>query len=1080
MANPLRTNELDLKDPINDIQDGLIDPAKRPEQQEPPGFFNTLRNPAELILEESIPASLYQWITGNTKKVQAEKALKFLQQYPELQNSVPYKEAERIYNKYGYLLEEGNQSFDSSEFLKMAKQYPSVFGAELVNMMVADPYLLLFPALGFARLGRGVSNAIKLKYAKAFRAVPLTKEETLLKKTTNADILYGAMGSVLTPLAFSTAMQLGESGKISGSRTTAETTIGATAGLLISGALGTVSGLVSKLNNIKPDKINKIVNNILDEHKQDPEILFKYSKENGVLELINKIEEKTKATGKALDEAADPIKTLDHKEKITTVTRDLIDNAVNASKNSAIKNASTIGALVAAGSFITADDHKIESAGKGFVLGASIYGAARLANKYLKNPYDKDYAKIIKNYENTVEASNKSYYIYQAHMSDLLNDLNHLLPDPRSQQKIFYHTQGVKFEGKLIFSLNNFSKNEKAAIPLVNNIMKMFEKSLSNGDESLLTHTLTNYLPRIWDQYTGSNPSLFAKNYIAKLYGKDASFVFANKRLFKDINKAFDLGFRLRPGADNAFELIKLYSFAAGQAVNTRNILKVLRTTNLPGPNKIPYIAVTKEELSNLALGSHANIYVPFQHPYIKNGLEIKVHPALVTPLKMLFSSDTESKLMAAVFNINLLMKRGAVGFSFFHAGGLLESMLIAKLSFKQMWSSITGKSDLLKSVTGDPTLKFSDFPLRENTIKIIEQSGHKEVLHFAQSVGLEVHKPIDIEFDRFYAVLNSAANGVNSVIGNAFGTKTVGKAIAVFKWFDKITWDRIYTSGKLFTFLKNFESLSKVGDDLAKIQYNGQIASRLTNDAFGGLNWSKITQEIQNPIFKKLATTLFQPGSRGYMGLIMFAPDWTIANLRIAFKTLPMFEKDPAARRLYQSYFVRTALIYATIGSALNYIFSGHSLLENKDPTRIDLGNGDVLTFSKQFMEPFDWITDPSGTGLKKIGSLPKGVIEVLLNKQYLNSKWSPRIAEHDDNNLSKALKYGGQVGRKFLPIWVQQATETVQKGLIKDGISINLASDVALNWFLGQTGHPKYKEPRQSQYKLQGLVRNPYETLF
>ena len=116
--------------------------------------------------------------------------------------------------------------------VKMVKQYPSVFGAELVNMIIADPYLFLLPSVAYARLGRGISNSIKLKNAKSFKSVKLTPEELVLKQNANADILYGAMGSVLTPLAFSTAMQLGEQGVISGSRTTLETTIGATAGLL--------------------------------------------------------------------------------------------------------------------------------------------------------------------------------------------------------------------------------------------------------------------------------------------------------------------------------------------------------------------------------------------------------------------------------------------------------------------------------------------------------------------------------------------------------------------------------------------------------------------------------------------------------------------------------------------------------------------------------------------------------------------------------------------------------------------------------------------------------------------------------
>ncbi len=34
-----------------------------------------------------------------------------------------------------------------------------LFGAELVYMMVADPYLFLLPSVAYARLGRGISNS---------------------------------------------------------------------------------------------------------------------------------------------------------------------------------------------------------------------------------------------------------------------------------------------------------------------------------------------------------------------------------------------------------------------------------------------------------------------------------------------------------------------------------------------------------------------------------------------------------------------------------------------------------------------------------------------------------------------------------------------------------------------------------------------------------------------------------------------------------------------------------------------------------------------------------------------------------
>ena len=269
-------------------------------------------------------------------------------------------------------------------------------------------------------------------------------------------------------------------------------------------------------------------------------------------------------------------------------------------------------------------------------------------------------------------------------------------------------------------------------------------------------------------------------------------------------------------------------------------------------------------------------------------------------------------------------------------------------------------------------------------------------------------------------------------------------------------------------------------GDTVAQIYSKATRAAQFTNDAFGGQNWDMLANRIRNRTLKTLTQTTFAPGSRGYMQLLLFAPDWTLSNIRIIAKSLPAFESDPDLRRLYQYYFARAALTYATVGSALNYIFSGHSILENTDPTRIDLGDGQVLTFSKQLMEPFHWITDPQSTGLKKIGSLPRTTIEVLTNKQYLITKWSPNITKKDDEAIEKGLKIGGHVGMRFLPIWLQSASRNIAEGLQEQGLSLDLASDTAVDFVLGQLGHPRYQGPRYTQYKTKGLIRDPYKTLF
>ena len=63
---------------------------------------------------------------------------------------------------------------DIKEVGNMIKQNPKVFGAELINMIVADPYLLFLP-LGWGRLGRAVVNSIRMKTGKRLQYKKLAK-----------------------------------------------------------------------------------------------------------------------------------------------------------------------------------------------------------------------------------------------------------------------------------------------------------------------------------------------------------------------------------------------------------------------------------------------------------------------------------------------------------------------------------------------------------------------------------------------------------------------------------------------------------------------------------------------------------------------------------------------------------------------------------------------------------------------------------------------------------------------------------------------------------------------------------------
>ena len=288
MANDFNVNEFKLKDPVRSIPDGLKEPVK----DSTPGFFQSLRNPYHLWLEESLPASLYQWMTGNTKKKQAQEALNYIRNNPQQQGSKIYQEAERKLQRFGYLLDDGPMSIDMKEVGNMIKANPKLFGAELVNMIMADPWLLFMP-LGWHRLGRGVVNGIRLK-----RAKNLSMTTVAAKKADNiADIKVGAMATLGIPFAFSTAWQLGEDATLDPKRTTIETTIGATAGALISVGFAGTGALAQRLTQVPKNRVLQIQNQVLNKHGINPEKLLDYN-ENGIFrsvdELINAIQKQTR------------------------------------------------------------------------------------------------------------------------------------------------------------------------------------------------------------------------------------------------------------------------------------------------------------------------------------------------------------------------------------------------------------------------------------------------------------------------------------------------------------------------------------------------------------------------------------------------------------------------------------------------------------------------------------------------------------------------------------------------------------------------------------------------------------------
>jgi hypothetical protein len=1072
MANDFNLNEFKLKDPVRNIEDGLQEPIK----DSTPGFFQSLKNPIDLWREESLPASLYQWISGNTKKKQTQEAYDYLRNNPDKRGGKFYQEAERIMNRFGYLLDEGPMNIDLKEVGNMMKANPKMFGAELVNMMMADPYLLFMP-MGWSALGRGVVNSLRLKYSKAFT---MTRQKPKLLKLAQqenvANLKVGAFATLATPFVFSTVWQGSEDRTLDPKRTTIETTIGATAGAVISVGFAGMSAATSRALSVPKIKTDNATTKVLKRNGVEPENLVK-KLESGNYKTVEDLLDELK---KEVQDLEDPIKFNAVAAEITAAMRPAIETGWDMAVNTAVK-ASAIGGVVGAAQFLTSEDDKLIATAKGFGAGAAIYGAAKI----LGRNFGKVDNEIALAGESALDAMKFSTVKINTAAQNLSNKIKEALPDAiDSRRKVFYYITKAKVNRQTFeydsnlkpISINELTEPEQNVAKTIEKIFQDYNKILGEEGSQLFMNQRANYLPLMWDHYNHrQQPFRFSSEFDKQVAGPSGKFQFNRRGVFADINAGLVKKYKIRPGMDDPAELVRIYGFAASKALATRSLIRHLETHKVNN-NALIFRSVK----NNIDLKD----YEEFIHPYFEGKGAVFVHKGMHRSLRMVFDATEEQAFMGALFTTNLMMKRLAVGFSFFHAGALVESMLFAgnKLNFIKKTLDPRKKPELLEMVN-NPNKTITEFP---TAIQQLKAAGYDDVARFAQGAGLQITTPEDIGFDRFYYNLR----GIDTFLKNHFGISSGGQAEKVFRWFDRITWDRVFTAAKLHTFLQILDSpklkgvpntlVIQPGDTIGQIYAKASKAAQFTNDAFGGQNWEQVANRIRTPWVKQLAQTTLRPGSRGYMQLLLFAPDWTISNIRIIAKSLPAFESDEGLRRMYQYYFARAALTYAAAGSALNYIFSGHSILENTDPTRIDLGNGQVLTFSKQLMEPFHWITDPQSTGLKKIGSLPRTTIEVLTNKKYLTTKWSPNITKKDDNAIEKGLSIGGHVGKRFLPIWLQQASASIEQGLLKDGLSLDLAADTSVDFVLGQLGHPRYQGPRYTQYKTKGLVRSPYETLF
>ena len=531
----------------------------------------------------------------------------------------------------------------------------------------------------------------------------------------------------------------------------------------------------------------------------------------------------------------------------------------------------------------------------------------------------------------------------------------------------------------------------------------------------------------------------------------------------------------LEPQTMEISKIIAKYLNSATRSLGQRRLVAMLEEAPIPGMGDGAG-GIAKLMYRNTDLPSTINPvdYVKFYHPAFlsksidptdltkkqKNDYAPYVLKEAEPLLRMLFDAKDEGSVLKAISNINFLMKRFSVGYSFFHAFTLLENMMFTGMSFKE-----AGKT----AVRAGASNKWTDkkVPIiswdRTTAKTVLERSGHYDDLKVATRAGVEFSHPEDIGYNRFYNILGQAQQALDKspIWGTYLAKQGIKYGIEIpFKVIDNITWDRVYNAGKLYAFqtatLKLLQDPKYKNVPLTKIH---QVAATYTNDAYGGLNWTKLYMDTSDPVLKYIKSKAYKPSGRRLLQIAMFAPDWTTANFRIVSRAFPGLNKDPMSRKLYAAYVTRAALIIGAAGMGLQQMFTGTNLLANQDPTRVDLGNGMQLVLSKQFFEPLHWAVHPFKTAVSKQGMLLKTSEQLFFNKKFLTSPWPSPISKRDASLLRKAYDYGSTAGMAFVPFSF--------RGLIEDALDEGLDWQSAVSWVSGSLGHPIYNIPRNLKMK-------------
>jgi hypothetical protein len=646
----------------------------------------------------------------------------------------------------------------------------------------------------------------------------------------------------------------------------------------------------------------------------------------------------------------------------------------------------------------------------------------------------------------------------------------------------FVETYSTASTQKLMKTL---TQQERNAIDAVRELMRVFKTEAKRYGILKNEQFITDYITHIFKNKPPKGAEL---KKIKKIIGQSLddttnhSKIRTLQKTIEQLSKRKEYAGRIET---DVFKILDTYSRSMSKAIAGAHLVSVMKKVGiLDGAKTMGVLVSNTEKVAERAIKMG---YKTVDQPALKDML---VHPLVKNSLEDYFYTSVGSPLlMDRVIAVNNAMKRVAISLSFFHAQSLLLSAVYAgaytftkagKVRMKKVRALMDGQweSNSLKinKKTGE-VIGTTHNMLPDQVGDFTQAKLLRELAEYGVEIGVKANEFVDA--------------GYSSV--KAFYDKNLPPIGKAQDWIDKWTWDIMHDQLKVFTYLTVKErAMSSTPRGLQRIvpkkyleawrplteHEASEMSSRYVNDAFGGqrhtklaLEWQqKAIQNANNPkggLYQWMALAA-TPSKAKFAQLTMFSPDWTISNIRIAFRGMGM-TKDLVTKALvkgeklttrelaewnqYAGYFVRGLISTSMLAYLANQLLAD----ENTDfnltdfwlTGRLQLGGGEEMVVSKQIAEPMHWLMHPLQTGLNKSATFPKAVLELFLGKQYISLKHGGIIGKSMDRESPKDLM-SWMTGK--LPISVSP----YKRMIVDDDYSLSEANKAAV---LGGTGFPIYK---------------------